>query len=192
MLFEAGRVAYAAGRFEDSLTYFQHAYEMSNRAVLLYNVGSAADKLRRDAVALDAFRRYLEAMPTAENREEVASRIQVLEQVVAAEQARAVPTVTPPTTPGEAPEAGGATTAATETTREGEVAASLRVGRAGEDTPRDGGGSGIFGQWWFWTIVGVVVVGGTVGIVAGATGGGGLGPFLSGDDGSTYMTLGMP
>ena len=90
MLFEAGRVAYAAGRFEDSLGYFQRAHEMSGRAVLLYNVASAADKLRRDAVALDAFRRYLEAVPTAENRAEVESRIHVLEGVVAAEQARAM------------------------------------------------------------------------------------------------------
>ena len=88
MLFEAGRVAYSAGRFDDALGYFRRAYEISGRAVLLYNVGSAADKLRQDAVALDALRRYLEAVPTAENREEVEARIRVLAGVVAAEQVR--------------------------------------------------------------------------------------------------------
>lgn len=194
MLFEAARVAYAAGRFEDSLGYFQRAYEMSNRPVLLYNIGSAADKLRRDAVALDAFRRYLEAMPTAENREEVTSRIQVLEQVVSAEQAHAVPTVTAPPVSDTGTAANTTTTAAgttDETAHEGDVAASLHLGGTGDDTQRDsGGGAGLFGQWWFWTIVGVVVVGATVGIIAAASSGGGLLPFQSGTDGHVYMTLG--
>ncbi len=188
MLFEAGRVAYAAGRFEDSLDYFQRAHAMSGRAVLLYNVGSAADKLRRDAVALDAFRRYLEAMPTAENRSEVESRIHVLEQVVAAAQ----PTVTvPPVTvpPVTDPTVTVPPPAGSETTHEAALDASLHVGGNGGDTPRDTGGS-IFTEWWFWTVVGVVVVGGTVGVVAAASSGGGLGPLQNGDDGSVYMTLG--
>jgi tetratricopeptide (TPR) repeat protein len=100
MLFEAGRVAYTAGRFDDALGYFKRAHEISGRAVLLYNVGSAADKLRQDAIALDAFRRYLEAVPNAENREEVEARVRVLEGVAAAAQARTTPTtvVTTPTT----------------------------------------------------------------------------------------------
>lgn len=188
MLFEAGRVAYTAGRFEDSLDYFQRAHSMSGRAVLLYNVGSAADKLRRDAVALDAFRRYLEAMPTAENRAEVESRIHVLEQVVASAQPTVtVPTVTvPPVTDPTVtvpPPAGG------ETAHEAALDASLHVGGDGGDAQRDSGGS-IFREWWFWTVVGVVVVGSTVGIVAAASSGGGLGPLQKGDDGSVYMTLG--
>jgi tetratricopeptide (TPR) repeat protein len=196
MLFEAGRVAYAAGRFDDSLGYFQRAYEMSGRPVLLYNVGSAADKLRRDAVALDAFRRYLEAMPSAENREEVQSRITVLEQVVAAEDSRtaaAAAAAAAAANANGADTAGGDTTnAGSETAAEGALDASLQVGGTGNDTPHDGGGPSIFGQWWFWTIVGVVAVGATVGIVAGASSGGGLAPFQTGDDGSVYMTLGMP
>ena len=173
MLFEAGRVSYAAGRFEDALGYFQRAYEISHRPVLLYNVGSAADKLRRDAVALTALRSYLEGVPNAENREEVEARIRVLAEVVAAAEARQTPTVTPP--PGEGT-----------TTREGELNASLGHGDA--PPPRDESSS-IFGTWWFWTIVGVVVVGATVGIIAATAGGGGLGPLDSGDDGMVHFTL---
>jgi tetratricopeptide (TPR) repeat protein len=128
MLFEAGRVAYTAGRFDDALGYFKRAHEISGRAVLLYNVGSAADKLRQDAVALDAFRRYLEAVPNAENREEVEARVRVLEGVVTAAQARTTtppngatpPATTPPaatpaatTPPAATPPAATATTAPT-------------------------------------------------------------------------------
>ncbi len=189
MLFEAGRVAYAAGRFEDALDYFQRAHSMSGRAILLYNVGSAADKLRRDAVALDAFRRYLEAVPAAENRAEVESRIHVLEQVVAAAQLTVTAT-TVAATPGS-----GDTTATvtpplgSETAHEAALDASLRVGGAGGDTPRDSGRS-IFKEWWFWTVVGAVVVGTTTGIVVAASSGRGLGPFVNGTDGGVHMTLG--
>lgn len=184
MLFEAGRVAYAAGRFEDSLDYFQRAHAMSGRAILLYNVGSAADKLRRDAVALAAFRQYLVELPTAENRSEVESRIHVLEQVVAAAQptvtvaAVTVPPVTDPTV-SVLPPAGGETA----------LDASLHVVGTGGETPRDTGG-GIFKEWWFWTVVGVVVVGTTAGVVVAASSGRGLGPFVNGDDGSVHMALG--
>ena len=189
MLFEAGRVAYAAGRFEDSLDYFQRAHGMSGRAILLYNIGSAADKLRRDAVALDAFRRYLEAMPTAENRAEVESRIHVLEQVVAAAQTIVtVPLVAATPGPGETtltvtPPAGS------ETAHEAALDASLQVGGVGADTPRDPGRS-IFKEWWFWTVVGVVVVGTTAGVVVAASSGRGVGPFVNGDDGSVHTALG--
>ena len=181
MLFEAGRVAYAAGRFEDALGYFERTHEMSGRTVLLYNVGSAADKLRRDSVALTAFRSYLEAVPAADNREEVEARIRVLEQVVAADQARATPNITPPP-------ADPTVEAAAERTRERELNASL-AGRGQEDDRDDGS---VFSKWWFWTIVGVVVVGATIGAIAAASSSGGLGPFQTGDDGSVHMTLGMP
>jgi hypothetical protein len=113
MLFEAGRVAYSAGRFDDALGYFRRAHEISGRAILLYNVGSAADKLRQDAIALDAFRRYLEAVPDAENREEVEARVRVLEGVLAASQTRASAAAT---TTSTTPNATTPTTAATATT----------------------------------------------------------------------------
>ncbi len=79
-LFEAGQLAYQKGRFENALEYFSRAHELSQRPQLLYNIGSAADRLRKDEQALDAFRRYLEALPEAPNRGEVQSRIEVLEK----------------------------------------------------------------------------------------------------------------
>ena len=43
-LFEAGRTAYDAGRYREALGHFQHAYDLSQRPQLLYNVGQAADR----------------------------------------------------------------------------------------------------------------------------------------------------
>jgi tetratricopeptide (TPR) repeat protein len=211
MLFEAGRVAYEDGRFEDALGYFQRAHDLSGRPALLYNVGSAADKLRRDAVALDAFRRYLEALPTAENRGEVEARIRVLEQVVGAAAQAGTVGGGPGTSggPGGADASGAVGAghgeggrgdmadasadaadrpdAATAPGAESRVAASL-VEASADDRPRDGGGS-LLGKWWFWGIVGAVVVAGAVVAIA-ATAGAGLGPYATGDDGRVYMTLG--
>lgn len=143
-LFEAGRTAFAAGRFEAALARFQEAYELSQRPALLYNIGTAADRLRRDAQALEAFRAYLAAVPDAANRDEVESRIRVLEEAVAEDEARAVP----------APE---------------EVTAAPEpVVAAPESEPSDAGeGGSVLEEWWFWTIVGVVVVGAGVGIGVG-------------------------
>jgi tetratricopeptide (TPR) repeat protein len=181
MLFEAGRLAYAAGRFEDSLTSFQRAHAISGRPVLLYNIGTAADKLRRDDVALDAFRRYLEAVPTAENRAEVEGRIRVLEQVMAATRARETTAAAPPdpARPAEAEPS----------QRELEIAAALRGGPTTGSSPPASGGS-VLSTWWFWTIVGVVVVGGTVATVAAVSGGAAPRSFQNGSDGHVYATLG--
>lgn len=77
-LYQAGRVAFDDGRFEDALGYFERAHELSGRAELLFNIASAADRLRRNAVALENFEAYLEAVPDADNRRSVEARIALL------------------------------------------------------------------------------------------------------------------
>jgi hypothetical protein len=83
-LFDAGEVAYGQGRYDAALEDFQHAYELSHRPNLLYNIGSSAEHLRQDDLALHAFREYLENVPTADNRASVQARIAVLERALAA------------------------------------------------------------------------------------------------------------
>lgn len=85
--FEDGRLAFAEGRNEIALSEFTAAYEISQRPELLYNIGLVEDRLRHDRDALDAFERYLEALPDAENRASVESRIRVLQQAIAQQQA---------------------------------------------------------------------------------------------------------
>lgn len=77
-LYQAGRVAFDDGRFDDALEYFERSHELSGRPQLLYNIGSAADRLRRNAMALEHFEAYLEALPDAENRRSVEARIRLL------------------------------------------------------------------------------------------------------------------
>lgn len=82
-LFNAAVAAYDAGRYEDALDSFERAYQRSSRAALLYNMGQCYDRLRRDQEAVDAFERYLAAMPDAENRSQVEARIRALREGIA-------------------------------------------------------------------------------------------------------------
>jgi len=169
-VFEAGRAAYAAGRYEDALQYFQRAYELSGRSQLLYNVGQAADRLRQDERALDAFKRYLAETPNPGNREEVETRIQILEGVVAdkrAKEAAAVPS------PAEV----AAAAPSTQPAADSEAA-----------TASDADGP-ITSKWWFWTGAGVIVTGIVVGVVIAATGGDDAIPVTNGTDGMVIEAL---
>lgn len=73
--FQVGRLAYDEARYEDALENFQRAYDLSSRPGLLFNIGQAADRLRRDDLAIDAFERYLVEMPDAPNRATVENRL---------------------------------------------------------------------------------------------------------------------
>ncbi len=87
--FTAGQAAYSAGRFSQALTDFQRAYELTNEPDLLYNIATVHDRLRHDAEALEAYRRYLAARPDSEDRANVEARIAVLEEAVARASAEA-------------------------------------------------------------------------------------------------------
>ncbi len=77
-LFIAGRAAFERGEFEPALDHFRRAYELSERPGLLFNIGNTYDRMRQDEQALDYLSRYLEAVPDAENRDFVASRLERL------------------------------------------------------------------------------------------------------------------
>lgn len=81
--FELGRLAFIDGRFEEALQSFERAYALSQRALLLFNIGATHDRLRHESEALAAFERYLELTPEAENRGEVQGRINFLRRSVA-------------------------------------------------------------------------------------------------------------
>lgn len=87
-LFDAGRIAYTDGRFDDALGYFQRAYALSQRAALLYNVAQTFDRLSRNREALEAYRGYLAAEHETPQRSQIEARIRVLEELIAAEDAR--------------------------------------------------------------------------------------------------------
>jgi tetratricopeptide (TPR) repeat protein len=105
LLFEAGSRAFNDARYDVALERFREAYEMSHRPVLLFNIGTAADRLRKDAEALEAFVAYLAAVPDAPNRRDVEARITALRRAVEERaaletQARANAAATTPVNPG--------------------------------------------------------------------------------------------
>ena len=87
VLFDAGAVAYEAGRYREALEDFERAYALAGHSELLYNIALAHDRLREDEAALAAFTEYLVRIPEeGQRRAEVESRIAVLERTIAARQ----------------------------------------------------------------------------------------------------------
>jgi len=172
-LYEAGRIAFDAGRFDQALEHFEQSYELSERPALLYNIGTTADRLRRNEDALEAFEAYLEAMPEASNRASVEARISVLRGVVERGEARTEPTEVVPPTPEETARA----------------ATPVQAPPPEDPEPAESGGV----PGWVWAVVAIVVVGGaaaTLGILL--TRDDEPPPqsaFRTGDDGFVHMTL---
>jgi tetratricopeptide (TPR) repeat protein len=169
-LFEAAKAAFAEGRFGDALRYFQEAHELSGRPELLFNIGNAAERARRDDIALSAYRRFLEELPDAPNEAFVRERIRFLEG------------------------SGGKPGASVETSDEGDDPAAARAGDSRPPTPAEAARAelvptapgeelaphapvdraerrgGIASRWWFWTIVGVAVAGAAAGLAIALSG----------------------
>jgi len=147
-MFEDGRAAYDSGNYQDGLNYFQRAYDLSARPGLLFNIGQAAYRMHSDDRALKAFKAYLAATPQAANRAEVEQRIRELEQA-----------------------SGGGTTptyvfSPEQTARDGGAALwSWPESKDSLDKPPPAS-EPVTTKWWFWTTIGVIVVGGTVAAIA--------------------------
>lgn len=85
--FERGRSAFEEADYESALVYFRHAYELSKRDELQYNIGVAADRLQREEEALEAFDHYLEDAENPEREAEVRERVNALRQSIAEREA---------------------------------------------------------------------------------------------------------
>lgn len=185
-LFVAGREAFDAGRYDNALDYFTRAYALSGRSGLLFNIASTAERLRRDDEALRAYEAYLEAMPDAPNREYTQSRIVFLRDQIRESEARPASVVTPAPAPIEAAPSEPSTPApaTTERTPQLEVLDEIGLGEQPQrddvlalQTPVAPGAAGlgtesrrggdVTQEWWFWTLIGVAVVGAGAGITAG-------------------------
>ena len=85
--FERGRSAFEEADYEGALVYFRHAYRLSHREELQYNIGVAADRLQREEEALEAFEHYLEESKDAAREAEVQERITALRHSIAEREA---------------------------------------------------------------------------------------------------------
>lgn len=77
-LFEAAELSVGRGDYERALGLFQQAFELSDRPALLFNAANAAERLRRDELALELYASYLERVPDAPNRAAVEARMEQL------------------------------------------------------------------------------------------------------------------
>jgi tetratricopeptide (TPR) repeat protein len=79
--FEAGRSYYEQAQYEDATREFQESYDLSGRAELLLNISQSEERALHYDAAIDAARRYLAAIPTADNRKTVEERIASLQEL---------------------------------------------------------------------------------------------------------------
>lgn len=85
--FERGREAFEQANYEGALVLFRHAYRLSGRPALQYNIGVAADRLQREQEALEAFQHYLEETEGPTREAEVRGRIDALQESIAESEA---------------------------------------------------------------------------------------------------------
>ena len=85
--FERGREAFEQANYEGALVFFRHAYRLSGRPALQYNIGVAADRLQREQEALEAFQHYLEETESPTREAEVRGRIEALQESIAEREA---------------------------------------------------------------------------------------------------------
>jgi len=79
--FEAGRSYYEQAQYEDATREFQESYDLSGRAELLLNISQSEERALHYDAAIDAARRYLAAVPTADNRKTVEERVASLQEL---------------------------------------------------------------------------------------------------------------
>ena len=185
------RESFAAGRYDEALQTFAKLYAETLNPIYLRNIGRCQQKLKQPDKAIDAFHDYLikgGKKISADEKAEINGYIKEME-ALRDEQASKPPATPPPVAPVQpVPPVQPLQQAQPEGPPPGYTAqpAGAYPGsegppayQPGADQPQPGGtlvaqpsppqpsSSGpVYTKWWFWTIVGVVVVGGVVTAVA--------------------------
>jgi tetratricopeptide (TPR) repeat protein len=94
-LYNNGRQLYEEGRYEDAIAAWEEAYRVSNRALLLFNIANAYERIGAYQSAIDSLSRYRAFAPEDE-REALERRLRNLELRLAEQQAVAAQVVRPP------------------------------------------------------------------------------------------------
>ena len=86
--------AYDLQKYQEAIDEYQKAYEISGDPPMLYNIAQAYRLADQPAESARYYRRFLQRMPTARNRDDVERKI--AEQEKLADQRKKVEPVTPP------------------------------------------------------------------------------------------------
>jgi tetratricopeptide (TPR) repeat protein len=90
--------AYDLQKYQEAIEEYQKAYEISGDPPMLYNIGQAHRLADQPVEAVRYYRRFLQRMPNARNREDVERKIADQEKVIE-ERRKAAAAVTPPPPP---------------------------------------------------------------------------------------------
>jgi tetratricopeptide (TPR) repeat protein len=125
--FQAGALFYSDERYPEAIEEFEQARKVRALPALDFNIARAYDRLGNVDAAVEAYRRYLVAVPEAKDAAEIRERIQTLEQ------RRAARVASPPAAAATPPPAAGAVAAPAPDRRRGrgKRIAALAVGIAG-------------------------------------------------------------
>ena len=110
MLDQQGAKAYADGRYNDAIRYFEEAHRLGGPPFELWNIAKCHVRLDQPEQAASMLERYL-ATPTlpAEDREEATQQLETLRKRPSTITIASVPTGATVTVDGRAPEGGGKT-----------------------------------------------------------------------------------
>ncbi len=143
------REAYAAGRYQDALDLYVKLYAEKLHPNYLRNIGRCYQNLDEPEKAIRSFKEYLRKARNADRdeREEIQGYIQEMEQLrdsraAAVAAAAAEPEPAPPPLPAAVDPA--------------PAPVNLQITAPPPDPRRPP----IYRRWWFWTAVGVAVLGG--------------------------------
>jgi len=81
-----GELAYGDGRFDEAAVLIRRAYEVFREPVLLHNLGRALESAGDERGAVDAYERYLDEVPDAEDRALIEGRLRQLREDVAEDE----------------------------------------------------------------------------------------------------------
>lgn len=95
-MFDAGRSAFADGRYQDALQRWEVAFRLSGRPAIRYNLGLAHERLGHAEEAIAAFDNYLKWDTEGARSAEVRAKIQTLRSILKAPSDTGPSPATPP------------------------------------------------------------------------------------------------
>ena len=160
---EARRIArqgaqqYDLGHFEEALAQYERAYEVYSAPQLLFNIGQCHRELGHHERVVYFFERFLGEVPDAPNRRLVTELLEESRAILERQRANRVQRNEEAEAARQALEEERQRRESLAEERERLAAerdeALRRAAESGEVEP----GPEIYEEWWFWTIIGVVV-----------------------------------
>jgi len=158
------REDFGAGRYQDALDIFVKLYAEKLHPNYLRNIGRCYQNLGDPDKAISSFREYLRKAKnvTPDERSEVEGYIKEMEDLKKQREQAAAP---PPVEPLPSARTPVATTPPAAVTVPATPPPSLTLHNP-PPPPAQEESHPVYTKWWFWTIIGVVIVGGVAGAAA--------------------------